>query len=263
MQKISGKAIDKLTQNGYNIITKNTEAGNKSRRCFMEEVKKQELQELYSKAYAYHEASKVDTDPKTKQGYVSYLCGDMGDMVKLKVAYDQMYPDNPEASEYLQKQIDKAMQFDPARLGLYLKTIIADLAELYKKAFALFLENLKFSQREQEQKSQTNYVQKEVQPETEVVKTYQGSTAKQTKPKKQSIWSKLFGQKRTVEKVSIVELATERREMNHQENTLQKQLEQARLDRYNERVKQRANQNAMQNQMQASEPAFENQMSRF
>ena len=82
-------------------------------------------------------------------------------------------------------------------------------------------------------------------------------------PKKQSLWSKLFGPKRTVEKVSIVELATERREMNHQENTFQQQLEQARLDRYNERVKQRARQNAMQNQMQTSEPVYENQMSRF
>lgn len=229
----------------------------------MEEVKKQELQELYSKAFAYNEAGRVSNDPKVMQGYVSYLCSDLGDLVKLKVAFDQMYPENAEQSAYLQNQIDKTMQFDPAKLGLYLKTIIADIAELYKKAFALFLENMKASQKETQQKEPPMPNAEQInQASTEKV-VVREAVPEAKAPKKQSFWSKLFGPKRTVEKVSIVELATERREMNHQENTFQQQLEQARLDRYNERVKQRARQNAMQNQMQTSEPVYENQMSRF
>ena len=62
-------------------------------------VQNKELQELYAKAYAYKEAFGQFKDEQIKSGYLRYLSETPEGLIKLKVAYDQMYPDLKEGSD--------------------------------------------------------------------------------------------------------------------------------------------------------------------
>lgn len=221
----------------------------------VKDVKTQELQELYAKAYAYKKSQSQIKDEQTRKGYLRYLGGSAEGLVKLKTAYDQMYPDESEGSEAIQNEINDALKFDPAMVAVYIKNIVQDLAELYAKAFKLFLENMKPKQKADEQES-VKFSEPEEKP-----KRFEAQTpiSYDQPKKKQSIWSKLFARNgKSVEKVSEVEILAEKAKENR---ASQKQLEDERLARYNASVKARA----MANEMQASfgeEKTQENAMQR-
>ena len=228
----------------------------------MEKVEAQELQELYAKSYAYKQSLGQLKDEQTKQGYLKFLAGTPEGLVKLKVAHDQMYPDDKEGAEILQSEIDKALNFDPALIGVYIQNIVKDLAELYKKAFALFLENLKPKEKEQEQVEKPRFVQPQEQVRFATVNmNYYNEPIKQ----KKSIWDKIFNKHKSVEKVNFTDIRKEREGI---EAMAQKQRmaaqEQARLDRYNASVKARAQANAMQASFgrSAEQQTYQNVMQR-
>ncbi len=61
----------------------------------------------------------------------------------------EAFEGEPDA-EALAEKYRKAYVFDPANALLYVKEMIADIADLYKKAFMLMLENMKVAHKERE-----------------------------------------------------------------------------------------------------------------
>lgn len=239
------------------------------------QVQSKELQELYAKAYAFKEAVGQFKDEQIQSGYLRYLSGTPEGLIKLKVAYDQMYPDLKEGSELLDKEIEKSLRFDPAMVAVYLKNIVKDLADLYGKAFKLFLENMQSVSSEntkkvQEERVVASSLKSEASSPTRLVaRTYDIPILEQSERPKQkiSLWQKLRGHRKSVERVNKVDISKEREavapwQAKTAKSDVMSELEiQRRLERYNANVRARAQANQMQ-QSFTSEMARESVMQR-
>ena len=235
-----------------------------------QKVNKQELRELYAKAYAYKEAQKQLDSPELADGYLRYLASSPEDLVKIKVAYSQMYPNESQGNKAIDKELKRSLSLNPLAMFGPLKKVLLKIASLYGRAFNEFLEKLAMDEdwfydyekedkpkprteqtiiREQTNKPQErdgfgvtiNRARNSFMPERTVFPNYR-QMPNEPDPITKKKRKKLFGRKGSVERVAIQEIAAERAK-ERKLNMPSYDRDAARLEAYNASVKARAEAN--------------------
>ena len=228
----------------------------------MTEVKQSELQELYAKAYTYKESLAQIRNTEHAQGYLRFLAKNPEGLVKMKIAYGQMYPEDQEGNELINKELDNALKFDPALVALYIKNIVTDLAVLYGRAFKLFLENLSGNKKQETTAERNPQQAQSVQSQT-ATQFYEQAKQQQTQKQKESVWKRMFGRRKpTIARVAPEEIRAEQNYLNSTPKaTISQREADERLARYNASVKARAQGN-MARESYANQKINENAMQR-
>lgn len=204
----------------------------------MEEVKTSELQELRAKAEAYHNDKERAEQKNVKKGYFESLFGSPIEKAKFRAIYQEMYPEDTETIEGLDASLENDAKKKENYKGFPLAIIIQDLGELYKRAFKLFLENLKPKEKKDELKNKPKVKDENKSTGTKMASYTNIDYDQSWKPgkeKKSKRKTARFGRKNKETLKDIQEQSNKQSKQTAE----QKAREDARLARYNEDVKQR------------------------
>ena len=233
-----------------------------------ERVSKNELRELYAKVYAYKEAQKQLDNPELADGYLRYLANTPEDLVKMKVAYKQMYPNEQKGNQSIDRHLKQSLECNPFIVFGSIKRALLKIASLYGNAFNDFLEKLAtdedwFYDYDEEKEKQPQLVQPEsleparIKPMGQRLsnsfrwekyeKPYQESPRNCDAQRENELNTpqrknrkKLFKNKHQVERVSLAEILAERAKEQKSKPMQTYDRDAARLEAYNASVKARA-----------------------
>lgn len=215
------------------------------------QVTSKELLDFRARVESYHNSKDVLLPDEVRKSYLESLCKTHEEKAKFKAIYKELFPEDAETLAEIEKMMKKEQEKYPKDIAEAMVITANDLSVLFARAFKVMLE---LAKAEKEKKSSLSVSQT---PERQVAVSeidYDGLTQVPEKSKKKQKRPSFFARRRERKQNKKKQIETVSMDQIKKEKVSpeQKQLEDKRLELYNENVKQRGLANQRSFAMQKS-----------